>query len=151
MEDKITCNHCHKSTTPRLWHIKGNFFRRKKIQHICPFCGQTMYETGGGVGGGIILTGVAMLYFSFMIFSQESNHKKTKLHELQQKVTYQKNELNKYKDLYLSLLEKTKDGKSPHLKKQVNAAQTRVEKLKKRLDESQLEFERFSREIKNNN
>lgn len=151
MEDKITCNYCHKSSTPRLWHIKGNFFRRKKIQHICPFCGQTMYETGGGVGGGIILTGLVMLYVLFMMFSQESHHKKTKLYQLQQQVARQQDNLDKYKDLYLSLLEKTKDGKSPHLKKQVNAAQTRVERLKKRLDKSQLEFERLSREIKNNN
>ena len=47
---KVTCKGCSKTVVPRLWHEDMNsiiFYR--KNQHICPICGITMYETGGGL------------------------------------------------------------------------------------------------------
>jgi hypothetical protein len=49
--DTVECQHCHKHCVPRLWHYRPVFgeIRYRKTQHICPFCGATMYETGGEV------------------------------------------------------------------------------------------------------
>ena len=57
--DAITCNSCNRSVVPRLWHyqlwtdrlLANRFFNVEymKTQHICPLCGVTMFETGGGL------------------------------------------------------------------------------------------------------
>jgi hypothetical protein len=62
MDDRIECNNCGRKVVPRLWHIFGTAFRYTKTQHICPFCGVAMYETGGGT------TPFAKLVGYFFIF-----------------------------------------------------------------------------------
>jgi hypothetical protein len=32
---------------PRLWLIGGDFLKYKTTQHLYPYCGVVMYETGG--------------------------------------------------------------------------------------------------------
>ncbi len=46
--DKVQCDQCGKSCVPRLWHYTP-ILRYMKTQHICPFCGSCMYESGGGL------------------------------------------------------------------------------------------------------
>lgn len=49
MEPNIVCPSCNSRCVPRLWHYNPSFagFRYMKTQHLCPFCGVAMYETGG--------------------------------------------------------------------------------------------------------
>lgn len=38
-------------TTPKrsgFYALTDNFFSKRRTEHVCPFCGTTMYETGGG-------------------------------------------------------------------------------------------------------
>lgn len=60
---------------PRLWHYGGGALSYAKIQHLCPFCGTVMYETGGGVKLGclaplLILPLLAGLLFILITFMQ---------------------------------------------------------------------------------
>jgi hypothetical protein len=48
MEEHIECPSCKRAVVPRLWFNGGDFMSYMKTQHICPFCGIVMYETGGG-------------------------------------------------------------------------------------------------------
>lgn len=50
--DRITCNGCGREVVPRLWHYGGGRLTYMKTQHLCPFCGVVMYETGGGMQRG---------------------------------------------------------------------------------------------------
>lgn len=47
--DTIECAHCNRQCVPRLWHYRPflGALRYLKTQHMCPFCGSVMYETGG--------------------------------------------------------------------------------------------------------
>ncbi len=50
----VKCNRCDKTCVPRLWnyspllsHLWIIPLRYMKSQHLCPFCGACMYESGG--------------------------------------------------------------------------------------------------------
>ena len=47
----IKCPGCSRNVVPRLHHYRPflGSYRYVKTQHLCPFCGVAMYETGGGV------------------------------------------------------------------------------------------------------
>jgi len=47
--DKIECPHCRRQCVPKLWHYRPAFgaLRYMATQHLCPFCGGVMYQTGG--------------------------------------------------------------------------------------------------------
>lgn len=49
--DQVECPKCQKSAIPKLWHYRPFLgrFRYAKTQHLCPFCGCCMYETGGQI------------------------------------------------------------------------------------------------------
>ena len=47
IEESIKCPHCGRSVVPHLWLTGGDFLTYKRTQHLCPFCGVVMYETGG--------------------------------------------------------------------------------------------------------
>jgi hypothetical protein len=47
-EKYIECPRCQRAVVPRLWFVGGDFLSYMKTQHVCPFCGIVMYETGGG-------------------------------------------------------------------------------------------------------
>lgn len=53
---------------PRLWHCGGGRLTYARLQHLCPFCGAVMYETGGGVRWGCLIT---LLFFAspFIVLS----------------------------------------------------------------------------------
>lgn len=49
--DHQECPKCAKSAVPKLWHYRPFMgrLRHLKTQHLCPFCGCCMYETGGEI------------------------------------------------------------------------------------------------------
>ena len=54
--EKVPCKSCGKSCIPKLWHYAPFFsslsiisVRYMKTQHLCPYCGDVMYESGGGL------------------------------------------------------------------------------------------------------
>lgn len=63
-DEGILCPKCGRQVTPKLWHV------RKKLshmvtQHLCPFCGAVMYESGGEPRWGcIIAILIAILLFT---------------------------------------------------------------------------------------
>jgi DNA-directed RNA polymerase subunit RPC12/RpoP len=46
-EELIKCQNCGRTVVPRLWLTGGDFLTYKTTQHLCPYCGVVMYETGG--------------------------------------------------------------------------------------------------------
>ena len=71
----VKCEKCNNNVVPRLWHEDMNSLTSyRRNQHMCPICGVTMYETGGGTTplGYIIysLVGSVILWFVFAIFWQ---------------------------------------------------------------------------------
>lgn len=48
----IVCPDCRREVVPRLWHYGGGTVTYMTTQHMCPFCGVVMYETGGGIRKG---------------------------------------------------------------------------------------------------
>lgn len=47
--DKTQCPHCERNCVPKLWHYRPAFgaLRYMATQHLCPFCGGVMYQSGG--------------------------------------------------------------------------------------------------------
>jgi hypothetical protein len=43
----MRCQNCGHAVVPRLWLTGGDFLTYKTTQHLCPYCGVVMYETGG--------------------------------------------------------------------------------------------------------
>jgi ribosomal protein S27E len=57
IEEGVTCPECGRTVVPRLL-LKGqrNPVAYRKTEHLCPYCGVVMYETGGGVNVWAVLT-----------------------------------------------------------------------------------------------
>lgn len=50
IEEGVECPSCRRAVVPRLWLTgERNPVAYRKAQHLCPYCGVIMYETGGGV------------------------------------------------------------------------------------------------------
>lgn len=60
----VVCASCQREAVPRLWHYGGGKFTYMTTQHMCPYCGVVMYETGGGVRRGCLQA----LVLSFVVF-----------------------------------------------------------------------------------
>jgi ribosomal protein S27E len=54
-DDRIPCRGCGRNIVPRLWHYGGGRLSYATTQHLCPFCGVVLYETGGGVRWGCVI------------------------------------------------------------------------------------------------
>jgi hypothetical protein len=61
-DDLISCSGCGRSVVPRLWHYGGTSFTYMRTQHLCPFCGLVMYETGGGIRWGCLLPMLLLIF-----------------------------------------------------------------------------------------
>jgi ribosomal protein S27AE len=61
-DDRITCTRCGRRIVPRLWHYGGGWLFHTTTQHLCPFCGVVLYETGGGVRWGCLLLLLALAW-----------------------------------------------------------------------------------------
>jgi uncharacterized paraquat-inducible protein A len=53
-EDRVGCPQCGRQVVPKLWHVR-KMLAYPVIQHVCPFCGVVMYETGGQPRWGCII------------------------------------------------------------------------------------------------
>lgn len=60
-KERIACASCGRRIVPRLWHYGGGRLSYMKTQHLCPFCGVVMYESGGGVRWGCVTPALALL------------------------------------------------------------------------------------------
>jgi hypothetical protein len=49
VEDHIQCPHCARAIVPRLNFYDGTPVTFNRVQHICPFCGTVLFESGGGI------------------------------------------------------------------------------------------------------
>jgi DNA-directed RNA polymerase subunit RPC12/RpoP len=47
VEEGVECPNCKRVVMPRLWLTGSDFLKYKTTQHLCPYCGVVMYETGG--------------------------------------------------------------------------------------------------------
>lgn len=45
---KIHCDSCQLEVKPKYWHFGGTDYTKMKTAYLCPHCGGTLYETGGG-------------------------------------------------------------------------------------------------------
>ena len=63
-DSRVTCQGCGRPVVPRLWHYGGGRLTYMTTQHLCPFCGVVMYETGGGVRRGcwMLLAIIGLLF-----------------------------------------------------------------------------------------
>lgn len=69
---RVDCEKCNNSVAPRLWHEDdNNVLFNRSIQHICPICGVTMYNSGGGLSliGYFVFGAVALMIASSIIVS----------------------------------------------------------------------------------
>lgn len=56
IEEGLRCPECSRSVVPRLLFKGGrNPIAFRKAEHLCPYCGAVMYETGGGVNWWAVL------------------------------------------------------------------------------------------------
>jgi predicted RNA-binding Zn-ribbon protein involved in translation (DUF1610 family) len=56
IEEGVRCPECGRTVFPRLL-FKGerNPVAYRKAEHVCPYCGVVMYETGGGLNWWAVL------------------------------------------------------------------------------------------------
>ncbi len=45
---KIYCESCKKDVIPKHWHFGGTDYTNMKTAYLCPHCGSSIYESGGG-------------------------------------------------------------------------------------------------------
>ena len=60
---KVKCSNCRSYVIPRLIHHEhhANMIVSRKTEHVCPICGDSMYETGGN------LTGIGKVWTYFIL------------------------------------------------------------------------------------
>jgi hypothetical protein len=61
IEKYIECPRCQRAVVPRLWFVGGDFMSYMKTQHVCPFCGIVMYETGGGYKRKVVIATIIII------------------------------------------------------------------------------------------
>jgi len=68
---KINCNSCQLDVKPKVWHFGGTDYTNMKTAYLCPHCGSTLYETGGGFNKLakfiLIITSLAIAAITFLI------------------------------------------------------------------------------------
>lgn len=67
IEESIKCPHCGRAVVPRLWLTGGDFLTYKRTQHLCPFCGVVMYETGGTYKRGPVIATAAVMCLMLVV------------------------------------------------------------------------------------
>lgn len=66
-EEYIECPGCKRAVVPRLWFTGGDYMSYIKTQHVCPFCGVVMYETGGGYKRGAVIATVVVFVLALLV------------------------------------------------------------------------------------
>lgn len=77
-DELISCTSCGRRSVPRLWHHGGGRLTYMRTQHLCPFCGVVLYETGGGVRWGcfivLLLVASPFIVLSVLAVLREMAH-----------------------------------------------------------------------------
>lgn len=56
VEEGVRCPACGRSVVPRLWlKNERSVVMYRTSQHLCPYCGVVMYESGGGVNWPVVM------------------------------------------------------------------------------------------------
>lgn len=67
---KIHCDSCKLDVKPKHWHFGGTDYTNMKTAYLCPYCGNRLYETGGGFNKLakfiLIITSVAIGILTFL-------------------------------------------------------------------------------------
>lgn len=61
---KIHCDSCDSDIKPKHWHFGGTDYTNIKTAYMCPNCGNSLYETGGGFNK---LAKFILIFISFSI------------------------------------------------------------------------------------
>lgn len=74
VEDKIECPRCGRAMVPRLNFYDGTPVTFSRVQHVCPFCGTVLLESGGGVRWNTLIPLLIMFATLGLIFLYAVNH-----------------------------------------------------------------------------
>lgn len=71
IEEGVECPGCRRAVVPRLLFVnERNVVAYRKTQHICPYCGAIMYQTGGGVNwANLVVILLAVAAFALIILA----------------------------------------------------------------------------------
>jgi hypothetical protein len=67
-DERLSCAGCGRKIIPRLWHYGGGRLTYIRTQHMCPFCGIVLHETGGGVRWGCLIA-LLLIASPFIVLS----------------------------------------------------------------------------------
>lgn len=73
-EDHIECPRCGRAIVPRLNFYDGTPVIFNRVQHICPFCGAVLFESGGGIRWNVLIPLLIMIGACSLIFLYAVNH-----------------------------------------------------------------------------
>lgn len=149
-DQRVTCAKCSKKSTPRLWHLKHTIFTNRKIQHLCPYCGDVMYTSGGGIS---IIAVVLIFIFLVMplsaLFSNDNRHLKSEIARLESYVIESEAEIPNYQDHINKYKESTANGKNPQLRSQLGRLEYQHEKRLERIQEAKEKIEELKQQLDN--
>ncbi len=67
LDERVRCQHCGSAVVPRLWLTGGDFLTYKTTQHLCPYCGVVMYQTGGTYKRGPTIIAVVFVCVTLIV------------------------------------------------------------------------------------
>jgi hypothetical protein len=65
MESRTECPSCQSAVVPQLWVDARNRLEHPRVVHLCPLCGATVRESGGGMNRGML----ALIIGSICLFA----------------------------------------------------------------------------------
>lgn len=68
-EDRIQCPNCGRAVVPQLWVDSRNRLERPRVRHLCPFCGDLLRESGGGMDRGMLALIIGSFCLCVLIFA----------------------------------------------------------------------------------
>jgi ribosomal protein S27E len=137
-DERIVCTKCGKKTVPRLWH-RWSVFTKKTTEHICPYCGEVMYQTGGGLS--ILSKGIVIVFAVIILGSILRDPNDNKVRSLENEIRFSQGQVDKYSEEIRALEESIKKQSTPYLVDRVNSFRKRRAKFQTQIDEFQKELE----------
>ncbi|WP_151194729.1 hypothetical protein [Methylophaga frappieri] len=142
-DQRVECKNCGKRATPRLWHT-GSFFTKKKIEHICPYCGTTMYTTGGGLSAFSYLVILFVVVISLGPVMSVLNPEVGAVRDLKTEIAFSQKQISKYEVEIVALENSIAKEPSPYLLKRVKEFRERRDKFQAQLNELQSELKKHN-------
>lgn len=122
-DERISCPKCNKKSVPRLWR-RGSVFTKKKTDHLCPFCGATMYTTGGGLSAIsvllLLIIGSPLIMGGLSVLIPKNGHQTpmptSKIYQITEKdLHFAQKIVNKYNIEIDAVEESIKKGSTPYI------------------------------------